>query len=234
MKILVPVARGWIPEVVERVEDRKLHVRVNAVDHRDPPVAEIEEDGVLVRDSVRPDHSTRRAVEEEPAVCEPEPMNADPPGPPRLRGRQVRVGHHDSLLAAASDELHPGVLVDVDVGRALCEHLLERVRAAVERGEHEHVGDVVEEPRAGPVVPAIAVPHAPGEEVEDPLVPDHPCIEDGPVPLHGSRCDDGRVGDAHRCQRGDQASGFLRSRGHELRLERSGVYLIDRLAEHSS
>ena len=127
-EMLVPVARGRIPELVERVEDRELHVRVDAVDHRDPPVAEVEQDGVLVRDPVRPDDAPRGAVEEEPAVLEPEPMDADPPGLPRLGRRQVRVRHHDTLLAAAPDELHAGILVDVDVvGRALREHLLERV-----------------------------------------------------------------------------------------------------------
>ena len=125
-EMLVPVARRRIPEIVERVEHRELHVRVDAVDHRDPAVAQVEEDGILVRDPFRADDATRGAVEEEPAVVEPEPMNADPPGSARLGRRQVRVGHHDSLVAAAPDELHPRILVDVIVGRTLCEHLLER------------------------------------------------------------------------------------------------------------
>ena len=136
-------------------------------------------------------------------------------GFPESGSRQVRIRHHETLLAATTDELHAGVLVRVDViGRALREHLLERVLTAVRRGEDEHVGDVVEKPRAGPVVPAIPVPHAPGEEVEDPLVPDHPRIEDRAVPGHGSCCDDRHVRDAHGRHRRDRASSVVGCRRH--------------------
>jgi catechol 2,3-dioxygenase-like lactoylglutathione lyase family enzyme len=81
-QVLVPVGRVRRPQLVERVEDRELHVRVDPVDQGDAAVAEVEDDGVLVLDAFGPDHPARRAVQEEAAVLVAQPMDADAPGPP--------------------------------------------------------------------------------------------------------------------------------------------------------
>jgi hypothetical protein len=54
-QVLAPVFGRWIPELVERVEDRELHVRVDPVDQPNAAVAEVEHHGVLVLDAIRPD-----------------------------------------------------------------------------------------------------------------------------------------------------------------------------------
>ena len=70
--VRVPVVVARAPQLVERVEHRELHVRLDPVDHRDP--------AVRVR----------------------EPVDADLPRLSRLGLRQVRVGHDDPLPVAAA------------------------------------------------------------------------------------------------------------------------------------
>jgi hypothetical protein len=85
--------------------------------------------------------------------------------------------------AAANYPLHARILVRVHVGRGTGgEHLLELVAAPVPRGEHEHVGDVVEEAVAGAVVAPVAGAYASGEEMEGPSWWITPALKIGPYP----------------------------------------------------
>ena len=102
-----------VPELLERVEHRELHVRVDPVDQRHAPVAKVEDDAVLVGLAGRPDHLTRALLEREPAVGVVEPMHADPPELVGVGRRQIRVGHHVVLGRAGANTVHPRVLPGV-------------------------------------------------------------------------------------------------------------------------
>ena len=194
----VVVVRG--PQLLERVEHRELHVRVDPVDEGDPAVAQVEDHRVLVVLPIRSDHAARVAVEREAAVGVDEPVDAHLPGPVRLGLGQVRVGHHHLLAVAAAHALDARVLVAGNtLRRAARQHLLELVAQSVPRGEHQHVGDVVEEAGSGSAIARVAVAHATGEEVERAVVMDRARVEDRAVAGDRSRRDDRRVADApHR------------------------------------
>ena len=129
------------------------------------------------------------------AVLVAEMMNADPPRSARVRRGKIRVRHHDLLDAVADDALDAWILVGEDAfGRALGQHLLERVVDTVERGEDEDVRDVVEKPRPRPLIAVIAVANAAREQVEHTVLLDDARVEDRPVARHGSRRNNGCVG----------------------------------------
>jgi hypothetical protein len=123
-------------------------------------------------------------------------MDADAPRFSGLGRREIRVRHDDPRAVATSEPLHARILVAMDsVVAALGEHLLELVRPAVARREHEHVGDVIEE--AGPVavVSSITAAHAAREQVEAAVVVDHAGVEDRTVARHRAGRDDRCVAD---------------------------------------
>ena len=102
-----------IPQVIEVVEDRKLHVGVDAMDERNPAVGKVEQHGVLVLDTVGTQQPAAVGIEVESLTVVDQQVGADPP---RLVGigREIGVRHHDVVAAGIPDDLDPGVLEAVD------------------------------------------------------------------------------------------------------------------------
>src|SRR6476646_1022609 len=131
---------------------------MNSVDQPNPPVAQVEEDRVLVRVILMPDNTAGSPVEEECPVCVAESMHTDAPCTPRLGRREIRIRHDDSLIVPDADPLHARILVAMDsVLGAPGKHLLKVVGKTVAGREDEDVGDVVEEARPRPVVAAVSI-----------------------------------------------------------------------------
>jgi hypothetical protein len=191
MRVPVFPARGI--QLVERLEERELHVRVQPVNEPDSPVTEVEDDRILVGLTVGTDHATGVPVELEPPVHVDQAVDAHLPRPARFGVGQMRVRHHDVVRPTASHTLDARVLDAEDVvGRAGREHSLELVLAPVPGLEHEHVGDVVQESRPRTGIQPIAGTDAACEEVEGAVDVSQACVEDRPVALDGSCLDDRR------------------------------------------
>ena len=190
-----PVAAVGFPEVVQAVEHGQVHVRPHPVDQGNPAGGQIEDNPVLVFHPVGPKQASAVLSDPKPPFVPPEAVRTDPPRPP-LGRRQPGVGQHQ----LPRYPLHPGVLVaDGSTGARRDQHIGEAVVDPVSRGEHDNIGDVVQEPvdqawldepfRVHPV----AVTDGPGKHVEKAVVVDEPGIEHRPVARGGGRAGHGTV-----------------------------------------
>ncbi len=173
--------------MIEVVEDRELHVGVDAMDECNPAVREVEQHGVLVLDTVGTQQSAAVGIEVESLTVVDQQVGADPP---RLVGigREIGVGHHDVVTAGIPDDLDPRVLEAVDaMVTGAGEDVGELVRHAIVRPEDRDVGHVVQESRARTVVEPIRVAHRSREQMEVTVVMEQSGVEDRPVPRQRAR-----------------------------------------------
>ena len=175
--VLVPVVIGRVPQVVDVVEDGKLHVGMDAVDQRHAAIGEREDHGVLVVHVAGTEHASARLVELEALAVPSHSMGADPP---RTVRRQPGVRHDEVIPGVVSHPLHAGVFEAEALFRD-SEHVSELVLEAVDRGEHHDVGHVVLKPRATRFAQAVSLAHGPHEQVVATLVVDQAGIEQRPV-----------------------------------------------------
>jgi len=197
VQVIAPVLGPRVPQVVEIVKHGQLHVGVDAVDERDPLVAQGKDDGVLVLDPGRSEELTSCFIEMEPIAVPTELVGADAPRLASLTRGQVGVGHHNVLVAATLHSLHAGIFEAVDIsGTDPVQDVAKLVRPAVDRGEDQNVRDVVEESGSGFAVSPIALANSSRKEVEHPFVVEQPCVEHRPVARHGIGFNDGPVVEA--------------------------------------
>lgn len=183
--VLVPVVLPGFPEVVEIVKDGELHVGMDPMDQRDSTVSQVEDDAVFVVYALGAEHASTARVEVEPLTVVVQTMRADPPWH-AIDGRQVRVCHHHVAIITAEQVLHPWILEAVDaVVAGADQDVREVVVDAIDRLEHQYVGDVVEESRSRAKVASIRVAHRAGEEVEPPVVIHQPGVEHRAVAGNG-------------------------------------------------
>ena len=190
-EMLVPKLSRRVPQRVKRIEHRELHVGMDAMDQCHPPVTEVEDHGILVRDARRAEKHAGLAVELEAAVRVDKPMGTNAPRQPGLGKRQAGIRHHPVVLASAGDQLDSRIFeAGHRVGRAVGEYPQKRVLDAVARSEQQHVGHVVKKPWARFGVASIPRSNPPCEEVIAAVVEDDAGVEDRFVSIDRTRAHD--------------------------------------------
>jgi hypothetical protein len=187
-KMLFPIALVRVPQIVDAVEHRNLHVGMDPVHKRNPAIGEVEHHRVFVGKVCGPEHPFTRVVDDKPVTqrVEYQPVRADLPWSPRPLVREPCVGHDQVLNTIARNQLHPRVFDGIDVAFAAQQDRVKGVPLSVIRSEQQHVADVVKETGTtlfGMVgITSIPISDAAHEQMKPAVVLDQAGVEQRAVP----------------------------------------------------
>lgn len=213
----VPVSGRRVDQIIDRIEHGQLHIRMDAMGHGETAIGQVKQNGVLVGDSGRTDDATRGAIELERVVGARQTMEADPPGRPRPRCGQIRVGHVPRA-GGSSHPLHPRVLVGPDaIVISRCQHTGEVIIEPIAGVEQEHIGAVVEESGSARRVGRVPLTHTASKEMESAILVDQTGVENGSVSRYVAGGHD-RLGAKALCGGGKGSLGWGGHGGHPGRV----------------